>query len=213
MSVPLLGQLPLIVKIEFDPDRLYKKKRFLAAVPQLQKESMMPPLLLILGDLEDIKIDEILNIKISYNDMIYTDTGKRVKGNWEPFEFTANGENLMAETRTILINKKLAFPDGQEIMVKDMVISPFSTMLNYSCENGKDRILFAIEDQDGYRQEPNRAKMLSANSCNRFDQKSLANATRVTITPMRLIRKTGTFEAYPDKAFEVIPECPGSNDY
>ncbi len=155
-------------------------------------------------DLEDIKIDEVLNIKISYNDMIYTDTGKRVKGNWEPFEFTATGKKLMAETRTIVINKQLAFPDGQEITVTDMVISPFSTMLNYSCTGGKEYISFEIEDQDGYRQKPNRARTLSTNSYNRFDQKSLADATRVTVTPMSLILKTGTFETYPDKAFEVI---------
>lgn len=155
-------------------------------------------------DLEDIKIDKVLNIKISYNDMIYTDTGKKVKGDWEPFEFTATGEKLMAETRTIVINQKLAFPDGQEITVTDMVISPFSTMLNYSCAGGTEYISFEIEDQNGYRQKPNRARTLSTNSYNRFDQKSLADATRVTVTPMSLILKTGTFETYPDKAFEVI---------
>ena len=77
-------------------------------------------------------------------------------------------------------------------------------MLNYSCAGGKEYISFEIEDQNGYRQQPNRAKMLSPNSYNRFDQKSLANATRVTVIPRHLILKTGNFEAYPDKAFEVI---------
>lgn len=90
------------------------------------------------------------------------------------------------------------------MVVRDLVISPFSTTLNYSSVNGKERISFEIEDQDGYRQQPNSAHVLSKNSYNRFEEKSLANATRLTITPVRFMLETGTYEAFPDKAFEVI---------
>lgn len=123
--------------------------------------------------------------------MFYTDTGKRVRGHWDDFEFAATGKRLMAETRTIVINKKLVFDDGQQITVRDLVISPFSTTLNYSSVNGKERISFEIEDQDGYRQQPNSAHVLSKNSYNRFEEKSLANATRLTITPVRFMLETG----------------------
>jgi len=155
-------------------------------------------------DLENINIDDMLKIKISYNDMFYTDTGKRVRGNWDDFEFAATGQRLMTKLRTIEINQKMFFEDGQEITVKDLVISPFSTTLNYSSVNGKEHISFEIEDQDGNWQQPNRAPVLSEDSYNRFEQKSLEDASRLTITPVRLILETGTYEAFPDKAFEVI---------
>lgn len=155
-------------------------------------------------DLENINIKEMLNIKISFNDdMYYTDTGKKVKGNWDDFQFAATGQRLMSETKTIAINKKLEFDDGQEITVKDMNISPFSTLLNYSSVNGKDDISFQIEDQDGNRQLPNSSLVLSENSYNRFDEKSLENATELTIIPVRFILETGAYEPFPDKAFEV----------
>lgn len=154
-------------------------------------------------DLEGVDISQMLNIRLSYNDMFYTDTGKRVKGHWEDFEFSASGQKLMSETRTVVINRELHFEDGQEIVVKDLVISPFSTTLNYSSVNGSEHISFEIEDQDGNRQFANRAKVLSAESYNRFEQKSLEKARRATIIPVRLNRDTGKFEPYPDQAFEV----------
>jgi len=154
-------------------------------------------------DLEGINIDKVLNIKISYNDMYYTDTGKPVGGNWDSFEFAVSGEKLMTETRTVKINKKLVFADGQEITVRDLVISPFSTTLNYSSVNGQEHISFEIEDQNGNRLRPNRARVLSKNSYNRFEEKSMENAAKLTIIPVRMNVKSGTFEAFEDKAFEV----------
>lgn len=154
-------------------------------------------------DLENVDMNKMLDIKISYDDMFYTDTGKRVQGHWDDFEFCATGRRLMAETRTIAINKQLDFEDGQHILIKDLVISPFSATLNYSSTNGKEYISFEIVDQDGDRQRPNRARVFSEESYNRYEQKSLENAEWITITPMRLELKTGVFEPYPEKAFKV----------
>ncbi len=154
-------------------------------------------------DLRDVKMDEVLKIKISYDDIFYADTGKSIHGNWDDFEFTATSTKLMAETQTTGINKRLTFDDGQEIVVKNIIISPFSTTLNYSSINGSDHISFDIEDQDGNKLRANSAHVLSKNSYNRFDEKSLENATKLIITPIKLNFETGKFQAFPDKAFDV----------
>lgn len=154
-------------------------------------------------DLRDVKMDEVLKIKISYDGIFYADTGKSIHGNWDDFEFTATGTKLMAETKTTRINKRLTFDDGQEIVVKNVIISPFSTTLNYSSIHGRDHISFDIEDQDGNKLHANSAHVLSKNSYNRFDQKSLENATKLTITPVKLNLETGKYQAFPDKAFDV----------
>ncbi len=105
-------------------------------------------------------MDEVLKIKTSYDDIFYADTGKPIHGNWDDSEFTATDTKLMAETKTSAINKQLSFDDGQEIVVKNIIISPFSTRLNYSSINGSDHISFDIEDQDGNKLHANRAHVL-----------------------------------------------------
>ncbi|MGF7186814.1 hypothetical protein GGQ84_002947 [Desulfitispora alkaliphila] len=158
-------------------------------------------------NIEDTKIDQDLKIRISYNNIFNFDTGRSLRGKWD-FQFEANGEMLMAETKTIDLNKEIKLDNGQQIIVTDLKISPFSTMLSYNMINGSEYdVFFEVEDQDGNKMRPISARTLSEKSYNRFDMPN-DNTTKLTITPMVRCglegeEKRRNFEVLEEHAFEV----------
>ncbi len=68
----------------------------------------------------------------------------------------------------------------------------------YLSTNGKDFFLKLLT-RTVNRQRPNSARLISEDSYNRFEQKFLENAGRITVSSMRLVLETGEFEPYPEK--------------
>lgn len=111
------------------------------------------------GDL-DLKGDLIIKIVYSQIDIWSRDESRKppvgappgavclknmpIKGNWT-FIFKASGANLLAETKTIPLNRVVKFANGQEVTIREVILSPVSTTVNYSIN--EERIgSFAIID-------------------------------------------------------------------
>lgn len=119
------------------------------------------------ADLEDIKLQDNHQIKIVFNDLERSDAKKVIKGKWS-FEFTASGEKLMANRKTIPIDKQFTLESGQKIDVEELVLTPVSTRLNYKMENITEDLHFRFEDQNGVELQEFSAVTMGPSNYNRF---------------------------------------------
>lgn len=119
------------------------------------------------ADLQNIKLDDNQQIKIVFNDLERSDSKKVTKGKWS-FEFTASGEKLMENRKSIPINKHFTLEDGQKVKVEELILTPVSTRLNYKMENVTNDLHFRFEDQNGMELQEFSAQTLGYNNYNRF---------------------------------------------
>ncbi|MEW9094320.1 MAG: DUF4179 domain-containing protein [Clostridiaceae bacterium] len=149
------------------------------------------------------------NMKIVYENrnMALTKPTKMLKGKWV-FEFTTSKDKLMAEVKTIPINKDFTLENGQEINVEDLRITPASTRINYKMLNGKEYdVLFIVEDQEGNKLKLNSGHTLIENSYIRFDALD-KDITKLKITPYVISGKEGKektdyYKVLEEEAFEI----------
>lgn len=121
------------------------------------------------ADLQNIKLQDNHQIKIVFNNLERSDSNKVTKGKWS-FEFTASGEKLMANRKSIPIDNHFILEDGQKIVVEELILTPVSTRLNYkmeNMENGTD-LYFRFEDQNGVEIQGLSAQTMGFSNYNRF---------------------------------------------
>lgn len=161
-------------------------------------------------DVKDIKLKKNLNIKVVYDNIDVIKSANSydtLKGKWS-FEFKANKDNLLAELKTIPINRSFKLENGQEIKVVDLRITPASARINYKMLNGKKYdVHFMVHDQNGNELKPNSAHTLVEDSYFRFDTLD-ENITRLKITPYVISgeegeKKTDYHKVLENEAFEI----------
>jgi hypothetical protein len=119
------------------------------------------------ADLQNINLEDKQQIKIVFNNLERSDSKKVTKGKWS-FEFTASGEKLMANRKSIPIDKHFILEDGQKVKVEELVLTPVSTRLNYKMENGTKDLHFRFEDQNGMELQEFSAQTMGYNNYNRL---------------------------------------------
>ncbi len=119
------------------------------------------------AELPNSNLQDNQRIKIVFNNLERSDSKKMTKGKWS-FEFTASGEKLMENRKSILIDKHFTLEDGQKIEVEELVVTPVSTRLNYKMENFTEDVLFKLEDQNGMEIQEFSASTLGFSNYNRF---------------------------------------------
>src|SRR5690625_974668 len=117
--------------------------------------------------LQDIKLCVDQEIKIVFSHLKRNDLNKEIKGKWS-FEFTASSEKLMENRETIQVNNHFSLEGGQQINVKELIITPVSTKLNYTMKNITEDISFKLEDQNGIEIQEFSAEPMGASNYNRF---------------------------------------------
>lgn len=162
--------------------------------------------------LENVHVEDKLNMNIVYEniEMINPDNPDnpvQLSGKWR-FTFTASGEELLAESKKIALNKIFTLENGQKITVEELIITPASTKLNYKVENGLEYdVNFNIENQYGEQIFLRTAGILNEISYNRFIALD-ENTTKLKITPYisreaKEAGEKGTNQVLYDKAFYV----------
>lgn len=119
------------------------------------------------AELQNIKMEDDQRIKIVFNNLERSDSKKVKKGKWS-FEFTASGEKLMANRKSIPIDKHFTLEDGQNVEVEELILTPVSTRINYKMENFTEDVLFKLEDQNGMEIQEFSASTLGFSNYNRF---------------------------------------------
>ncbi|GIN74241.1 hypothetical protein J14TS2_47160 [Bacillus sp. J14TS2] len=119
------------------------------------------------ANLEDIKLQDNHQIKIVFHNLERSDSKKMTKGKWS-FAFTASGEKLMANRKSIPIDKHFTLEDGQKVEVEELVLTPVSTRLDYKMENVTTDLYFRLENQNGVELQEFSAQTMSSNNYNRF---------------------------------------------
>lgn len=174
-------------------------------------------------NIENLKIEGGLDIKIVYSEIFYSDRrdyslNKEINGNWV-FEFKATGDNLLAQTRTIPINRSFQLDNGQKIIVEDLTITPVSTRLNYTMPNitmpnhtilndKQYELHFEMQDNQGNIIKAMSALTFTKDSYNRFGPLN-DKTTILKITPYVLYGEAGQDEHHIDfhKAFTIEEEA------
>lgn len=157
-------------------------------------------------DTNKMELKGDLNIKVVFYD-IRVKNGDTLSGKWS-FYFSANKDKLIAEVKTIPINRKLTLDSGQEITIESIRISPVSTTLNYTMHNGeKYDTHFIVKDQDGKELQPSSGQTMSEHNFFRYEtlDKSIA---KLKITPYLTSgyegeKKTDYHKVLEDEAFEI----------
>ncbi|MEH7122430.1 DUF4179 domain-containing protein [Bacillus sp. JJ1773] len=148
------------------------------------------------SDIKNINLQDNQQIKIVFNNLERSDTKKLIKGKWS-FEFTASGEKLMAEKKSIPINKYITLEDGQKVTVEELILTPVSTMITYKMNDISNDLHFRIEDQNGMELQEFSARTSSYINYYRFI------ALENNITKLRIIPYIYSNDAGVDKN-EVI---------
>lgn len=157
-------------------------------------------------DTNKMELKGDLNIKVVFYD-IRVKNGDTLSGKWS-FYFSANKDKLIAEVKTIPINRKLTLDSGQEITIESIRVSPVSTTLNYTMHNGeKYDTHFIVKDQDGKELQPSSGQTMSEHNFFRYEtlDKSI---TKLKITPYLTSgyegeKKTDYHKVLEDEAFEI----------
>lgn len=85
----------------------------------------------------DVDFSQENNFRITYDRVGTTDS---VKGKWE-FEFTADGTDLIADTKRIGIEKTFELPDGVKVTLNELIINDLEQGIYYSLSDATDHIL------------------------------------------------------------------------
>ena len=83
------------------------------------------------------------HFRIVYDRVGITDS---VKGKWE-FEFTADGADLLADTKRTAIEKSFELPDGVTVTLEELTTNDLEQRISYSLSGGTDYI-FKVEAVD-----------------------------------------------------------------
>lgn len=85
----------------------------------------------------DVDFSQENNFRIAYDRI---GTPDNVKGKWE-FEFTADGTDLIADTKRIGIEKTFELPDGVKVTLNELIINDLEQGIYYSLSDATDHIL------------------------------------------------------------------------
>ncbi|MFT4413319.1 DUF4179 domain-containing protein [Fredinandcohnia humi] len=146
--------------------------------------------------IKPIKPKDNQQIKIVFNNLERSDSRKFIKGKWS-FEFTASGEKLIADKKSIPINKYFTLEDGQKVMVEELILTPVSTMITYKMEDISNELYFRLEDQNGMKLQEISGQLSGDINLNRFI------ALENNITKLRVIPYIYSNDSGVDKK-EVI---------
>ncbi|MDQ0233203.1 DUF4179 domain-containing protein [Metabacillus malikii] len=119
------------------------------------------------SDLKNIKLQDNQQIKIVFNDLERSDSKKLIKGKWS-FEFTASGEKLRADKKSIPANKYFILEEGQKVTVEELILTPVSTVITYKMEGISNDLYFRLEDQNGMKLQEFSRQLSSDININRF---------------------------------------------
>lgn len=119
------------------------------------------------SDIKNINLQDNQQFKIVFNNLERSDSKKLIKGKWS-FEFTASGEKLMADKKSIPVNKNFTLENGQKVTVEELILTPVSTMITYKMEDISNDLHFRLEDQNGMELEEFSAQTSGYNNYNRF---------------------------------------------
>lgn len=93
---------------------------------------------------KDLQVGD-LDIEIKY-DLAYlyaNDKGSRVKGPWI-FEFTANGDTLMANSKSIELDNSFVLENGQKVILNKYVSNDVGQKIYYSIENKSNNNIYDL---------------------------------------------------------------------
>ncbi|KMK76535.1 DUF4179 domain-containing protein [Alkalihalobacillus pseudalcaliphilus] len=153
------------------------------------------------ADLQNIKLQDNHQIKIVFNNLERFDSKEVIEGEWT-FEFTASGENLMENRKSIPIDKYFTLEDGQKIEVEELILTPVSTGVNYKMENITTDLYFKLEDQNGVELQEFSSLTMGYNNYNRFV--ALENhVTKLKVIPYIYSYNTGVETILYDDIFEI----------
>ena len=154
------------------------------------------------SDLKNSNLQDNQQIKIVFHNLERSDSKKLIKGKWS-FEFTASGEKLMADKKSIPINKYFTLEDGQKVTVEELIVTPVSTRLTYKMENNSNDLFFRIEDQSGRELQEFSARTSGNHNYNRFVAVD-SHVTKLKIIPYIYSHDAGGDEkVLYDEMFEI----------
>lgn len=156
------------------------------------------------ADVENVKLEDIQDIKIVFSDLERSDSADLRKGNWS-FKFTVSSENLLAERKSIAVEKHFTLKNGQEIIVDNIVLTPVSTTLYYQMLGEAEYeydVLFIVEDESGKVYDFISASTMGANDHIRFGMID-DDVKKLKITPYLNKAMSDDYEELLDKAFEI----------
>ncbi|MDE6386683.1 MAG: DUF4179 domain-containing protein [Lachnospiraceae bacterium] len=92
----------------------------------------------------DTAVENTYQLKLdSLDDM---NTNSTIKGNWD-FSFTADGSDLIADTKTVSINKSFTVADGVTVTLEELSLNELEQRIVYHME-GSDDYLFQLTAVD-----------------------------------------------------------------
>ncbi|MEH7385416.1 DUF4179 domain-containing protein [Bacillus sp. JJ1521] len=156
------------------------------------------------SDIKNINLQDNQQIKIVFNNLERSDSKELIKGQWS-FEITASGEKLMADKKSIPINKYFTLTNDQKVTVEELVLTPVSTMITYNMKNISNDLYFRIEDQNGVELQELSGRISDYSSVIRFRALE-ENITKIRVIPYIYSNDTGVDrneEILYDEVFEI----------
>lgn len=153
------------------------------------------------ADIKDIELKENHKIKIVFKNLSRSDSKKMTKGKWG-FEFTATGEKLMKNRKSVPIYREFTLDNGQKVKVEEIILTPVSTRITYKMENVSSDLYFKIEDQDGMELQEISGQSLGYENYNRFIALE-HDARKLKIIPYILTDDDRKEQVLYDEIFEI----------
>lgn len=132
------------------------------------------------ADIGHIDLQNEQSIRIVFNDLTRSDSSTKINGKWA-FKFNASGENLLANSKKIPLQRSFTLENGQTIELEEIILTPVSSKLNYKMNNLQDELYFKIENEYGVEIQGISAQYSGFENYNRF---AAIKGSKIEIIPV-----------------------------
>jgi hypothetical protein len=115
--------------------------------------------------IKDIPFGEEIKLHIIYDRL---DLDQTIENPWA-FEITVSTQQVASRSETIDLNQAISLGNGQTIWLKNIMVTPISTVLYYDWPEDAPHIGFKIVNQNGEEIMPSAMSITGEDSFNRYE--------------------------------------------